>query len=77
MDGWTNTHTHIYISPLYMYSFVKHFQSSTSLDTDCFSEIKHAKFLRKTNENGSKTLSFNDKDKIKGKVNGTKIDFLV
>ncbi|RXH68773.1 hypothetical protein DVH24_031106 [Malus domestica] len=31
---------------------------------------------RKTNENGLKTLSFNDKDKIKGKVNSTRIDFL-
>ena len=32
---------------------------------------------RKNNENGLKTLSFNDKDKIKGKVNSTRIDFLV
>ncbi|CAN6579733.1 unnamed protein product [Malus baccata var. baccata] len=32
---------------------------------------------RKTNENNLKTLSFNDKDKIKGKVNSTMIDFLV
>ncbi|CAN6698465.1 unnamed protein product [Malus baccata var. baccata] len=31
---------------------------------------------RKTNEKGLKTLSFNDKDKIKGKVNSTMIDFL-
>ncbi|CAN6564477.1 unnamed protein product [Malus baccata var. baccata] len=31
----------------------------------------------KTNENDLKTLSFNDKDKIKGKVNSTMIDFLV
>ncbi|RXH88906.1 hypothetical protein DVH24_000505 [Malus domestica] len=31
----------------------------------------------KTNENDLKTLSFNDKDKIKGKVNSTRIDFLV
>ncbi|RXH93964.1 hypothetical protein DVH24_016031 [Malus domestica] len=30
----------------------------------------------KTNENGLKTLSFNDNDKIKGKVNSTRIDFL-
>ena len=29
--------------------------------------------LMKTNENGLKTLSFNDKDKIKGKVNNTKL----
>ena len=34
-------------------------------------------FFRKTNENGLKILSFNDKDKIKGKVNNTKFDFLV
>ncbi|RXI04493.1 hypothetical protein DVH24_038767 [Malus domestica] len=34
-------------------------------------------FFRKTNEKGLKTLSFNDKDKIKGKVNSTRIDFLV
>ncbi|CAN6703295.1 unnamed protein product [Malus baccata var. baccata] len=34
-------------------------------------------FLRKTNKKGLKTLSFNDKDKINGKVNSTKIDFLV
>ena len=33
--------------------------------------------LRKTNKNGLKTLSFNDKDKIKGKVNSTWIDILV
>ncbi|CAN6560205.1 unnamed protein product [Malus baccata var. baccata] len=32
---------------------------------------------KKTNEKGLKTLSFNDKDKIKGKVNSTRIDFLV
>ena len=32
---------------------------------------------RKTNEKSLKTLSFNDKDKIKGKVNSTRIDFLV
>ena len=31
----------------------------------------------KTNENSLKTLSFNDKDKIKGKVNSTRINFLV
>ena len=35
------------------------------------------KNLRKTNENGLKTLSFNDKDKIKDKVNSTRFDFLV
>ncbi|RXH97388.1 hypothetical protein DVH24_007734 [Malus domestica] len=34
-------------------------------------------FKRKTNKKGLKTLSFNDKDKIKGKVNSTRIDFLV
>ena len=33
--------------------------------------------VRKTNEKGLKTLSFNDKDKIKGTVNSTKFDFLV
>ncbi|RXH91152.1 hypothetical protein DVH24_020175 [Malus domestica] len=33
--------------------------------------------IRKTNENNLKILSFNDKDKIKGKVNSTKIDFLI
>ena len=33
--------------------------------------------IRKTNEKGLKTLSFNDKDKIKGKMNSTKFDFLV
>ena len=32
--------------------------------------------LQKTNENSLKTLSFNDKNKIKGKMNGTIIDFL-
>ncbi|CAN6684372.1 unnamed protein product [Malus baccata var. baccata] len=31
----------------------------------------------KTNENDLKTLSFNDKDKINGKVNSTMIDFLL
>ncbi|CAN6717961.1 unnamed protein product [Malus baccata var. baccata] len=30
----------------------------------------------KNNENDLKTLSFNDKDKIKDKVNNTRIDFL-
>ena len=30
-------------------------------------------FLRKTNEKGLKTFSFNDKDKIKGKVNSNKV----
>ncbi|RXH84457.1 hypothetical protein DVH24_027356, partial [Malus domestica] len=34
-------------------------------------------FHRKTNEEGLKTLSFNDKDKIKGKVNSIRLDFLV
>ena len=33
--------------------------------------------IRKTNEKGLKTLNFNDKDKIKGKVNSTRFDFLV
>ncbi|RXI03649.1 hypothetical protein DVH24_004301 [Malus domestica] len=33
--------------------------------------------VKKTNEKGLKTLSFNDKDKIKGKVNSTRIEFLV
>ncbi|RXH68029.1 hypothetical protein DVH24_028176 [Malus domestica] len=42
-----------------------------------FTKEAIALFLRKTNENGLKTLSFNDKDKIKGKVNSTRIDFLV
>ena len=32
---------------------------------------------KKTNEKCLKTLSFNDKDKIKGKVNSTMFDFLV
>ncbi|RXH96397.1 hypothetical protein DVH24_008901 [Malus domestica] len=32
---------------------------------------------RKINENDLKTLSFNDKDNIKGKMNSTMIDFLV
>ena len=32
---------------------------------------------KKINEKGLKTLSFNDKDKIKGKVNSTRFDFLV
>ena len=32
-------------------------------------------FFWKTNEKGLKTLSFNDKDKIKGKVNSTRFDF--
>ena len=31
---------------------------------------------RKTNENGLKTLSFNDKDKIKDKVNSIRFDFI-
>ena len=31
----------------------------------------------KMNENDLETLSFNDKDKIKGKMNSTRIDFLV
>ena len=34
-------------------------------------------FKKKTNEKGLKTSSFNDKDKIKGKVDSTMIDFLV
>ena len=34
-------------------------------------------FERKTNEKVLKTLSFNDNDKIKGKVNSTRFDFLV
>ena len=34
-------------------------------------------FIRKTNENDLKTLSFNDKDKIKGKENCARIDCLV
>ena len=33
--------------------------------------------FRKTNEKNLKTLSFNDKDKIKGKVNSTRFDFLL
>ncbi|CAN6582573.1 unnamed protein product [Malus baccata var. baccata] len=33
--------------------------------------------IRKTNENNLKILSFNDKDKTKGQVNSTKIDFLI
>ncbi|RXH96545.1 hypothetical protein DVH24_009049 [Malus domestica] len=32
---------------------------------------------RKTNENDLKTLNFNDKDKINGRVNSNMIDFLV
>ncbi|RXH70977.1 hypothetical protein DVH24_015599 [Malus domestica] len=32
---------------------------------------------KKTNKNDLKTLSFNNKDKIKGKVNSTRVDFLV
>ena len=36
-----------------------------------------AKMQKKTNEKDLKTLSFNDNDKIKGKVNSTKFDFLV
>ena len=33
--------------------------------------------LMKTNENGLKTLTFNNKDKIKDKMNSSMIDFLV
>ncbi|CAN6576743.1 unnamed protein product [Malus baccata var. baccata] len=32
--------------------------------------------IGKTNEKGLKTLSFNDKDKLKGKLNSTMFDFL-
>ena len=34
-------------------------------------------FLRKITKKNLKILSFNDKDKIKGKVNNTMFDFLV
>ena len=42
----------------------------------CYPISYQLKF-RKTNEKSLKTLSFNDKDKIKGKVNSTRFDFLV
>ena len=35
------------------------------------------KKIRKINEKCLKTLSFNDNDKIKGKVNSIRFDFLV
>ena len=42
-----------------------------------WSLISTSKIQRKTNEKGLKTLSFNNNDKIKGKVNSTMFDILV
>ena len=39
--------------------------------------FKKELIIRKTNKNDLKTLNFNDKDNIKGKVNSIMIDFLV
>ena len=71
-----------------MYALLKHFCYVLRDKFDNFvlcikfnvkmSIVMHlALIIKKTNEKDLKTLSFNDNDKIKGKVNSTKIDFFV
>ncbi|CAN6545393.1 unnamed protein product [Malus baccata var. baccata] len=53
-----------------------HYESQVSCHHQIFIVQKFT-CKRKTNEKGLKILSFNDKDKIKGKVNSIRFDFLV